>query len=353
MAVGDEPAWLTLFRQSADPKEVAKTWLDGLGPAEQQEAKDAATTARAKLRRAIVDSECPEVRADCAAGWKYTGTVLRAADDVLGIPPLKTRKPFQVPGGGLPFRPKHVCKDAGEPGSLGLWWSDLDTAVQAKRLREECGITHRLNVAIETIPKFSAEDDAFVKTVHVAMEDTFNPNEETCKEWPSQLAEALEILRGWRSEGVVANVNCQMGKNRSGAVILMWLCCECGWELEEAVTHLRTITPLACGNPHLLAAMTQVLGVPDVKVPLNPAADGGGWVCISPPGSPRAGSAEVFDSGISAGGMEEAAGRLAALGSSDAGATAGYFSGKPAEVEVPEEAEGDIGALFSELSDVD
>merc|ERR1711988_358364 len=84
-------------------------------------------------------------------------------------------------------------------------------------------------------------------------------------------------------------------------------------ELEEAVTHLRSITPLACGNPHLMAAMTQVLGVPDAKVPLNPAHDGGGWVCISPPGSPRAGSAQEFDSGFSAGGLEEAASRLAAM----------------------------------------
>merc|ERR1712183_1007268 len=28
----------------------------------------------------------------------------------------------------------------------------------------------------------------------------------------------------------------------------------------------------------------------DDVVPLNPGADGGGWVCISPPGSPRLGS---------------------------------------------------------------
>merc|ERR1719183_627136 len=98
---------------------------------------------------------------------------------------------------------------------LNLWWSDFDTAVQARRLREECGITHRINVAREAVPKFSSADDAFVKTVHVPMTDSFSPDEGLCKEWPSQLQEALEILRAWRDEGVTANVSCQMGARSS------------------------------------------------------------------------------------------------------------------------------------------
>jgi len=310
------------------------------------------------MGRAIVDSDAPEVRSDCAAGWKYTGTVLRAADEILGINTKPNREGRIPASGSVPFRPRRVCESTEKSSGLQIWWSDFDTACQAKRLREECGITHRLNVAIETVSIFSKDDDTWVKTVHIPMLDSFDPDEGLCREWPTQLDEAFELLKSWREEGAVVNVSCQMGKNRSGAVILLWLCRECGWELEAAVQHLRSVTALACGNPHLLAALTQILGVPDVKVPLNPAAEGGGWVCISPPGSPRVGGAAVFDGGFAAGGLEEAASRLAALGGGS-----GYdgrselpqaaVGEERCEEEVVEEPAGDMGALFSELSDVD
>jgi hypothetical protein len=158
----------------------------------------------------------------------------------------------------------------------------------------------------------AAADAEFVKTVHVPMVDLFEIDGGICEEWPAQFEQILQILRSWRDEGITANINCQMGKNRSGAAVLLWLCCECGWELDPAIQHLRSITALACGNPHLVAAMSQLLQSA-ATAPLNPAQDGGGWVCLSPPGTPRQGAAVTFDSGFSAGGVAEAANRLAEL----------------------------------------
>merc|ERR1711920_638440 len=123
------------------------------------------------------------------------------------------------------------------------------------------------------------------------------------------------------------------GKNRSGAIVLIWLCSEHGWVLEDAVEHLRSINPLACANPHLVIAVAEMLKV-GTTVPLNPAGDGGGWICISPPGSPRAGGTQAFeDSAAEAlkNLAEQAAGRLA--------------EGRPADESEEEEA-GDMDALF-------
>lgn len=66
---------------------------------------------------------------------------------------------------------------------------------------------------------------------------------------------------------------------------MVWLCSECGWQLESAVEHLRSITALACGNPYLIDAVAKFLEV-QVDIPLNQAGDQGHWICISPPGSP-------------------------------------------------------------------
>jgi len=122
------------------------------------------------------------------------------------------------------------------------------------------------------------------------MQDIFSDDEDLCDEWIAQFKEILKILCGWRDEGAVVNINCQMGKNRSGCVICLWLVKECGWNLKDAVDDLRAKNALACANPHLLVALGEVLGV-DGRMALNPAKDGGGWVCISPPGSPRVGAA--------------------------------------------------------------
>lgn len=346
----EELAWFTLFKERAPAKDVATAWYESHDDEGKKLAKGDAPTSRGKLRRALVDSDCPEVRSDAASGWKYTGSVMRALDEVLGVPPPKPHSrggDLRDGDGGVPFRPKLVCEASGAPGTLCLWWSDYDTAKQAKKLREKHGITHRLNLAIEVVGKFAAEDDEFVKTVHVPMEDCFNPEEELCEDWPNQFRKILEILRAWRDEGVIANINCQMGKNRSGAAVLLWLCEECGWTLDAAVPHLRSITALACANPHLLAALSKVLKTNEV-IPLNPAADGGGWVCISPPGSPRQGAANEFDRGFEKGGLSEAANRLAAMN-----VTSPLDEQDEEEEDEGEIAAGDIEPLFSGLDDVD
>jgi len=132
------------------------------------------------------------------------------------------------------------------------------------------------------------------------MVDSFDENEAPAniEVWKEKLGQVMTILRAWREEGAVVNINCQMGKNRSGAACLVWLCSECGFSIEDAVDKCRGITAMACGNPHLLKAVAEYLKV-DAELPLNPAADGGGWICISPPGTPRA-NAEKYQADIAA-----------------------------------------------------
>merc|ERR1719203_1369543 len=171
--------------------------------------------------------------------------------------------------------------------------SDFGAASSAVQLREH-GITRRLNVAREAVGRLPKDDG--IPTMDVPMQDVFDENcaQEMISTWVTQLHEAMSQLRAWREEGAVVNVSCQMGKNRSGAVCLAWLCSECGWKLDEAASHLRRITALACANPHIVKAVADLLGV-STMVPLNPAGDGGGWVCISPPGTPRQGGTAAFE----------------------------------------------------------
>jgi len=352
----EEPRWMSLYRKASPAKDVATAWLEDMEPEAKKEAEQDPAAARARLRRAIIDSPCAEVRADAANGWKYTGTILRAADEVVGIPPPVPR--FAVGGpapgtaaaiaslkGSADFRPKLVVEGGGQPGELGVWWSDFETAMNSRKLREDCGVTHRLNVAAEAVSILDkqAEEDPSLKTLHVPMEDTFNTDGDLSELWPKQLKEALDILRSLRDEGAVVNINCQMGKNRSGAAVLLWLCCECGWQLEDAVQHLRSINTLACGNPHLLAVVAQILDS-KVDIPLNPAGDGGSWVCISPPGTPRAGVTRQF---------EQRAANLAAGKLSEAGLQAAF--NKVEDLEDGEEVAG-LGDLFGgsgQYGDVD
>uniref|UniRef100_A0A7S1R880 Tyrosine specific protein phosphatases domain-containing protein n=1 Tax=Alexandrium catenella TaxID=2925 RepID=A0A7S1R880_ALECA len=223
----------------------------------------------------------------------------------------------------------------GQPGTLGLWWSDFEAADNVAQLREK-GITHRLNVAAEAVGKF--RDEGF-ETAHVPMQDVFDL--ESCEDllpiWKEQFAEVLRILREWREAGAVVNVSCQMGKNRSGCGVLLWLCAERGWKVEEAVEKLRGITSLACGNPHLIKAVLDFLQI-QAEVPLNPAGDGGGWVCISPPGSPRAGGTQAFEDVAF-----KALGKLGKVADSQAAADE-----RDAEEEPAEEA-GDMEGLFEGL----
>jgi len=292
----DEPRWLSLFRAGATAEEVATAWKEGMSPEERQEADKDGPLARAKFRRAIVDSEAPEVRADAANGFQRVGALLRAADAALGIAPPKTRTRVGGPaasGSGAPNVSRLVSEADGSPGTLALWWSDFGAACNAVQLRER-KVTRRINVAAEAVGRLPRTDG--IPTDDVAMIDVFDDDEApyAIATWVVQLREALRLMRGWREEGAVVNVNCQMGKNRSGAVCLVWLCSECGWQVEAAVEHLRNITALGLANPHLVKAVTELLGV-EAAIPLNPAGDGGGWVCISPPGTPREGGMESFE----------------------------------------------------------
>jgi len=205
-------------------------------------------------------------------------------------------------------------------------------------------VTHRLNVAAECVGKFPEEkegkgDTCVLKTVHVPMRDLFGEDcdDEVIAEWVAQLGQALDILREWKKEGAVVNINCQMGKNRSGAAVAIWMCRERGWGLMEAVLKLREITALACGNPHIIKALTIFLDEPAAEVPLNPAGDGGGWICISPPGSPRAGSPDP-DSNQPCENIAQAAfEKLAAL--------------EEKQEEESEKLPEDFGGLFEDIAD--
>eukprot|EP00435_Cladocopium_sp_Y103_P046385 s1340_g13.t1 len=282
-----EPLWLQCFKSHAAPSEVAKAWFQELS-SEDQCRTDDAMALRSRLRQDIASSTCAEVRQDAANGYLYTAAILRAADGVLGIPPPKAAGKLRgaASGDGAPIGPRCVV-EGGAPGTLGLWWSDFQTAARPYELLE-LGITHRLNMAAEVVQKFPAGDQP--PLLHVPMRDAFSNekevNEGCVEEWSAQLGEALELLRSLRPAGAKVNVSCQMGKNRSAAAILVWMCSEAGWTLENAVEHLRSITALACGNPYLIDAVARFLQV-EVDIPLNDAGEEGHWICISPPGTPR------------------------------------------------------------------
>merc|ERR1719282_865364 len=350
-AVSEEPEWFTLYRARAPAEEVANVWFQSLGPEARQEAKDDAPTARARLRRTITDSPCAEVRADATNNWRYTGSVLRAADAVLGIPPPRAtgHTTSAAPSGcGAPSVSRMVVPGDGQPGTLGLWWSDFGGACCLEQLRAK-GVTCRLNVAVEAVNKFPDDN---LEIVHVPMEDIFDEerSQSALSTWVTQLGEACQILRNWRQTGAVVNVSCQMGKNRSGAICLAWLCKECGWGMEQAVEHLRNVTFLACANPHLLKAVSLFLEV-DAVVPLNPAGDGGGWICISPPGTPRAGGTQAFEDTA-----RQALEKLSQNNvSMDAGGGNSNFEAERADHSDSDQECGEVVPLFADgdLSDVD
>mmetsp|Transcript_123872 Transcript_123872/g.246512 ORF Transcript_123872/g.246512 Transcript_123872/m.246512 type:complete len:340 (-) Transcript_123872:70-1089(-) len=291
----DEPTWLSFFRSRVSPEDVASQWVLDMCPEEVEKAKQDPQAARARLRQRIVEANC----ADAADGWSYTGAVLRAADAALGIVHQKAEPAFHAKPssfatgcidmmlGEKPFRMKRIVEGDGSPGNLAIWWSDFESANQAENLAKYCGVNCRLNCAAELVDKFAGST---LVTRHMPMHDTFSDEDDVIATWTDQLRGALEALRELRKEGAVVNVNCRMGKNRSGAVVAAWLCTECGWSLDQAVEHLRQMNPLALANPHLAEALRMVLQAENT-IPLNRAPDGGGWICLSPPGTPRDGAA--------------------------------------------------------------
>jgi len=377
-SAAEEPEWLRLFCVRADVKEVAEAWLKSIDEDKRPETLEDKIIATRKLRAFILDSDKPEVRKDADSGFRYTGQVMRAADDMLKVARPKATPAFKAApaapstggygapaaapaapaaaGLGIPAvevgqlpasasspalkksrQPKLILDGEGKPGSLVLWWSDFQGAADETFLKEK-GITHRLSVAAEIVGRLPEVEG--IETVHVPMPDVFDDRDDLHAQWVGQLKEALEIMLRWRERGAVVNVNCQMGKNRSGATLLVYLVTQCGWDLHEGVEQFRSINALACANPHLLMALGEVLGV-DGRVELNKAdGDGGGWVCISPPGSPRLGvEKESFEE------MAEAA--AAKLASDVAAKLADLHE------EEEEDAGEDAAPLFSHLDDVD
>ena len=292
-----DPEWLRLFGAAVPAEDVVEAWLRSLGDKGREEAVADPPAARTTLRRAIVDARdvSSAVRADAATGWKYTGSIIRATDAALGVAPLQASKLFGPKGVDL-HAPLQVVAADGAAGTLGLYWSGVEGACRVDLLHAQ-GVTHRLNVAAECEKALAQASSSDLVTATVAMEDLAVEQLEDVvaaqAAWLEQLHEGVAQMRSWRdaaaATGVAAsvNVNCQMGKNRSGAVVATWLCLEHGWELLVAVEHLRTLSSLALGNPHLNVSLAEVVGTPGVDVPLNPANDGGSWVTFSPPGSPQ------------------------------------------------------------------
>ena len=187
-------------------------------------------------------------------------------------------------------RTRTICVVGGDAtaGTLGLWWSDYAGACDVVMLRRH-GVTCRLNVADELA---HADFPDSMPIAHVPMLDTMDhedPEASTlCATWVSQLGDAVSLLRSYREQGASVNVSCQMGKNRSAAVLVAYLVRECGWEFAAAVSFLRSRNAMVCANPFLLRAVATFLNDTTTQIPLNSAGDGiGAWICFSPPGSPR------------------------------------------------------------------
>lgn len=251
MALLDYPAWLGKFDDCCGAEEVVEAWLSSLEPAERQAADCDPPVARTALRQAIVNARerSKAVAADASAGWKYTGAIIRALDRSLGVEPLKPSGLFGPKGVDL-HAPREILKCDTASGKLGITWSSLQGASRVDLLLAN-GVTHRLNVAAECERTLPASDQ-FV-TATVAMRDLQHEQmtdaQEAAAVWVEQLKECMVLLRGWQAVGaesgsaVNVNINCQMGKNRSGAVVAAWLCIEHGWGLLSAVDHLRQVIP--------------------------------------------------------------------------------------------------------------
>lgn len=108
-----EPEWLVRFSAGAPAAEVVQAWLGSMSKEDREEADDDPDASRTALRVAIVDArDNRAVRADAEAGWKYTGTIIRAMDSALGVPPVRPTPALS----SSEIRPKSSVYD-GECGS--------------------------------------------------------------------------------------------------------------------------------------------------------------------------------------------------------------------------------------------
>lgn len=282
--------WVGLLHDATStPEAIAEAWLADLDAEARARADEEPHEASTSMRTAIFECGCAQVEVDRNAGFKRMGSIMRALDICLGCKPLRSAPPAHHENGNS--APIEVLHAEGTPGTLGLWWSNLQDACDEAALIK-LGVTHRLNMAAECVDKFG--EGSTLPTVHVPMEDTCSmeeaeENEAAETQWLQQMPEVLMVLRQWQQEGAVVNVNCKMGKNRSGVALLLWLVGEEGWQLSEAVEHLREINFMALGNPVLLTAAAKHMGAGLEGVPMLPGGEGegSGWISISPPPSPR------------------------------------------------------------------
>jgi hypothetical protein len=200
-------------RAKSPPSAVAQAWLLELSGDQLHQAADKMVI-RTQLRVALMNSGCPEYKQDAKTGFKYTASVLRAADSVLGIALQRSfgaviSDSTRSHPGDLVIR--NVVVGDGRPGSLGIYWSDFKNAAKTSELKS-LGITHRLNVAIEKIDKFHIVERTELVTNHVPMEDWYNDTltEAAIPTWTNQLQETLNVLLGWREIGAIVNISCAM-----------------------------------------------------------------------------------------------------------------------------------------------
>jgi len=288
----DSPdAWLAAFCSKSEPETIVSAWLESLGEEGRKEADADKHAARSNLKNAMMASQCKTFEADKKEGYKYMGSILRACDEALGCAGKKTFAFEKKRNGVTDETVIEVLPGDGSPGTLGMTWSNFKAATNAELLLSN-GITHRLNLAMECEWRFPAIDG--LTTAHVAMEDSCSLDDEDVNAaaeayWFDQLPDILRVLRGFRDEGAMVNINCKMGKNRSGVACLLWLVEEAGWEMSAAVNHLRDINFMALGNPVLLMAVAKYLQIDPSRIEmLPPSSDGcGSFLSISPPASPE------------------------------------------------------------------
>lgn len=304
--------WTETFHSQVSAIQVAQQFLRQGAMSEELQAKmfeflNEARNKELAEQKQMGDGKCYATMVAEAIAQKLMCEPCGCSDDLAnasvewGVADLAgtaaAKPPFTVPTPQEQMKqaakmPVFVQGANGSPNTLGLYWSSFECALHVPGL-VQLGITHRLNLAAGLVDKFDRSKGT-IMTFHIPMQDQLDQEGQQRHVWADQIGQAVAVLRSLKAEGAVVNVSCKMGKNRSGVVLLAWLVVEEGWEFESAVIFLRDKVPLACGNPYLLSALTDYLQI-DHPIPLCPAPGGGGWVSLSPPGSPAQPSTKLLN----------------------------------------------------------
>lgn len=171
-----------------------------------------------------------------------------------------------------------------------VWWGDADSVQrlhywQQRRKAEDLPpITHVCNVAANGVPLQAEERHEDVTYMDIRMLDV-RGDEPGTTIWTRNerdLRAAVDFIEETvQSKGIVL-VNCHMGQNRSGAVLLAWLLTHrtgpnqdstLGFNPERAMRHLRQIEPEAVNNDSLRRLAMEVAGA---SLSSKPPADTSG-----------------------------------------------------------------------------